>query len=247
MNNQHISEEIGKLIGKIQKDWDRAEVSGRKISRIDRDILITRIRQLYDLISDLESVTANQPGREAQQHEPQESGAFAFPEDKPESDSDKPAKTPDEKPHADSGQLYDNKKKPKPEQPQELPQKNGSNQPLNSKLDPPSKAAVDLFTPSKTLLDVYKTNHDNSVAAKIKQHRIEDIRSAIGLNDKFLMINHIFDGEMSKYNQSIDKLNSFDHFHDALQYIDELRLKAKGEESQTAMNKLLEIVKRKFH
>ena len=256
-NKKSTGEEIGKLIDKLWKDWARADVNENRISRIDKDIIISHLRELYDLVYDLE--TTAQAGHESSKEIPD----YAAKEEKEENppsppgmaSSGLPTKQQDDnsnslqedsRPEAPADKAPDQQVKPdKPEE--QSSYHPGGRDLLNNKIDSKSKATVDLFTPSKTLSDVYKSDHDNSLAAKINQHRIEDIRSAIGLNDKFLMINHIFGGEMSRYNQAIDKLNQFEHFHEALQFVDELRTGANHGEKQAACNKLLDIVKRKFH
>lgn len=50
-------------------------------------------------------------------------------------------------------------------------------------------------------------------------NRITDIRKAIGLNDKFLMINDLFAGDVSKYEDTIDTLNEFEDLDECMIYI----------------------------
>ena len=50
-------------------------------------------------------------------------------------------------------------------------------------------------------------------------NRITDIRKAIGLNDKFLMIKDLFDGDAQRYENTIDTLNEFDDLDECMIYI----------------------------
>lgn len=50
-------------------------------------------------------------------------------------------------------------------------------------------------------------------------NRIADIRKAIGLNDKFLMIRDLFDGDAKLYEQTITRLNEFDDLDECMIYI----------------------------
>lgn len=55
---------------------------------------------------------------------------------------------------------------------------------------------------------------ENTVAARLRRTPIEDLRKAIGLNQKFQFINDIFKGDSTAYNLLIDEVNSassFDH------------------------------------
>lgn len=50
-------------------------------------------------------------------------------------------------------------------------------------------------------------------------NRITDLRKAIGLNDKFLMIKDLFGGDAAQYEATIDALNEFDDLDDCMIYI----------------------------
>lgn len=50
-------------------------------------------------------------------------------------------------------------------------------------------------------------------------NRISDLRKAIGLNDKFLMIRDLFDGDAARYEDTIDTLNEFDDLDECMIYI----------------------------
>ena len=52
-------------------------------------------------------------------------------------------------------------------------------------------------------------------------NRISDLRKAIGINDKFLMIKDLFGGNADLYNTTIDRLNAFDDLDDCMIYIAE--------------------------
>ena len=50
-------------------------------------------------------------------------------------------------------------------------------------------------------------------------NRITDLRKAIGLNDKFLMIRDLFGGDAARYEDTIDTLNEFDDLDECMIYI----------------------------
>ncbi len=108
------------------------------------------------------------------------------------------------------------------------------------------KSTIDLFTAPKTIADTFKNTGDNSYAALMRKNPINDIKTAIGINEKFLFINTIFDGEISLYNKVIDRLNELPDFYLALHFIDELKANYEKETNKDAFVKLLEIVKRKY-
>ena len=90
-------------------------------------------------------------------------------------------------------------------------------------------APIDM-EPATTLGDVMAQNTQtlaDTIAAptalgeEISHQGIRSLRQGIGLNDKFLMIRDLFDGDADAYNETIDALDSFDDFDDCLIYIAE--------------------------
>lgn len=93
----------------------------------------------------------------------------------------------------------------------------------------PAVAPIDM-EPTTTLGDVMAQNTQtlaDTIAAptalgeEISHQGIRSLRQGIGLNDKFLMIRDLFDGDADAYNETIDALDSFDDFDDCLIYIAE--------------------------
>ena len=50
---------------------------------------------------------------------------------------------------------------------------------------------------------------------------VADLRRAIGINDKFLLIRDLFGGDGEAYEQAIGTLNAFDDFDECMIYIAE--------------------------
>jgi hypothetical protein len=72
------------------------------------------------------------------------------------------------------------------------------------------------------------------------------LKTMIGINDKFMMINELFDGNLRDYNEAIETLNGFDILRDALNYLDLLRRKNIWEMKSGTVMKLKEIIEKKF-
>jgi hypothetical protein len=84
------------------------------------------------------------------------------------------------------------------------------------------------------------------LADKYQHDSLNDLRSAIGINDKFLLVNELFGGSMEKYNKSIDNLNDLKTLNGALVYMNELRVELQWNSNNEAYKRLLELVHRKF-
>ncbi len=52
------------------------------------------------------------------------------------------------------------------------------------------------------------TKEDKSIAEKLQQDPLTDLKKSIGINEKFAFINELFDGNLEGYNAAIDKLNN---------------------------------------
>ena len=85
-----------------------------------------------------------------------------------------------------------------------------------------------------------------TLADKLQHDSLNDLRSAIGINDKFLFVNELFGGSMEKYNKSIDNLNDLKTLNGALVYMNELRIELQWNSNNEAYKRLLDLVHHKF-
>lgn len=88
---------------------------------------------------------------------------------------------------------------------------------------------------------------DDSLAQKLRKTPIDDLRKAIGLNQKFLLINELFGGDADTYNASVDQLNGSSNFSEASNWIDaELRGQFEWDNESTTVQEFLDLVERRF-
>ena len=72
----------------------------------------------------------------------------------------------------------------------------------------------------QTLADTIVPPRD--MASELRRSEpVTDLRRAIGINDKFLMIRDLFDGDARAYEAALDKLDAFGDFDDCMIYIAE--------------------------
>lgn len=88
--------------------------------------------------------------------------------------------------------------------------------------------------------------NDNSLAAKFQQAPVRDLKSVIGINDKFLFVNELFGGSMEKYNKSVDNLNDLKTLNGAMIYLNELKIELQWNSSNEAYQKFKNLVSHKF-
>ena len=79
----------------------------------------------------------------------------------------------------------------------------------------PQRIADVLGSGRKVLGDVSQ----NEAMPTPPMSKISDLRKAIGINDKFIMLRDLFAGNEAQYNTTIDALNSFTNLDDCMIYI----------------------------
>ncbi|MDB9932522.1 hypothetical protein N8289_00270 [Flavobacteriales bacterium] len=86
-----------------------------------------------------------------------------------------------------------------------------------------------------------------SVAEKMTNTKIEDLRKAIALNQKFLFMKDLFSGEKSAYDEAIDKLNSCHTIQEAKSFLaSEVENKYNWEQETPAVEQFNNLLERKF-
>jgi len=84
---------------------------------------------------------------------------------------------------------------------------------------------------------------EGDISSVIKSRPVGDLTEAIGINDKFLFIREIFNGDQLSYNEAIAKLNKVDNLADAKAVI--MSYTGEGDANE-AVTQLLDLVKRKL-
>lgn len=85
-------------------------------------------------------------------------------------------------------------------------------------------------------------------AQKMQSTPIENLASAIGVNDRYLYISELFRGDESMYERSIITLNKFSNFHDAHAWSErELRLKLGWDTQNQITRQFEQLIKRRFN
>lgn len=85
------------------------------------------------------------------------------------------------------------------------------------------KSISDLYAEKKdnggvTLNDRYKSQ-GKEIADTLKHTPIKDLKSYIGLNKRVNFINRLFNGAEQQYDDAISQLDNFASYHDALKYV----------------------------
>ena len=106
---------------------------------------------------------------------------------------------------------------------------------------------LDLFTSEPiTFNEKLKEAREQSLGPRFKQPNPGDIKSIININDKFLFINELFDGDYKEYTHTIEIFNNFDDKGEAFEFLDSLLKNNLWNSTSPAFLKLKEILEKRF-
>ena len=105
---------------------------------------------------------------------------------------------------------------------------------------------LDLFTSETTAFsDKLKEAREQSLGPRFRQST-GDIKSLININEKFLFINELFDGDYKEYSNIIETFNTFSEKGEAFDFLDTLLKNNLWNSTSAAFLKLKEIVEKRF-
>lgn len=84
------------------------------------------------------------------------------------------------------------------------------------------------------------------IAPAIQKKVLPDLKSAMGINDKFQFTNELFKGNMQEFNIAIEQLNAADTLASALNYLKSMQPLYGWDEENEAFKRLLNIISRRY-
>ncbi|MCX6247210.1 MAG: hypothetical protein NTW10_05715 [Bacteroidetes bacterium] len=106
---------------------------------------------------------------------------------------------------------------------------------------------IDLFsTESSDFTEKLKETREKSYASERISSQKKELKASISINEKFLFINELFDGNLREYNITIETLSGFKDLREALDFLDLLRIKNLWESDSMAFKRIRELVEKQF-
>jgi hypothetical protein len=103
---------------------------------------------------------------------------------------------------------------------------------------PIKPATIDLFAEEEPVYNMTLDTPSPSSHPSPSSPTSPQLKSLIGINDKFLFINELFDGNLKEYNEAIETLSGFKDSRAAMEFLNLLREKNMWETSSRAFVKL---------
>ncbi len=107
---------------------------------------------------------------------------------------------------------------------------------------------ADQFKDGQSVADkIAKSRLEKSVADKMQHKPVHDLKDAIGINEKFLFINELFDGNLQDYSEAVNKLNSSGDLKTAENMLNEdLAIRFNWREDSIHVKNFKDLVERRF-
>lgn len=240
MKNNVNFKQIEKVLDELSKLIKNQKTDKKQISQLDIDLAKEKVRKIYDVllnISFTEEVTTSPSNNENEENQ---------------------TVVIKSEPEVEMTRIETNVKIEEGEDPG-VTKKKDQEKPVIEKTDQDeivkkasAPGSIDLFSDPKrdekvSVVDKISENQQSeSVAEKIQKDKTTSLKLAIGINDKFYFINELFDGNMKEYNDTIDKLDSFETLNDAYEYLNSLIEKYKWAKDLDAYIQLVGFIDKKL-
>ena len=216
-----------------------------QIHPLDIDLALSKVRNLYDLLLTIHPQTTYNP---EYQNKETEKKSLAEEKNEPAPLIEKEKSEPTKKPEEEKREfVIEEPPKPKEKLKEEKPpieeETSNSSQKKETQQEG-SPIVADKFQSRKFIHDnMAQKKSKKDVSSKMQSKPIQDIASAISLNDKFIFIRELFNGNKEQYLETIQVLNNFDTYENALSFLQE---NFDWDEENPNFERLIELVKRKF-
>ncbi|MDY6801065.1 MAG: hypothetical protein SVU94_07550 [Bacteroidota bacterium] len=240
-------EKINNLLKDIQ---DLYAIANRleheeQIHPLDIDLALSKVRNLYDLLLTIHPQTAYKF-----EYQNKKTEKKSLPEEKnePISTIEKEKPEPTEKTKEEKREFVIEEPSKSIEKFKEekssIEEESSNSLKKKEKQQEGSPIVADKFQSKKFIHDnMAQKKPKKDVSTKMQSKPIQDIASAISLNDKFIFIRELFKGDKEQYLETIQILNNFDTYENALKFLNE---NFDWEAEDPNFERLKELVKRKF-
>lgn len=266
-SENNIVLEMKRLLGRMMVQVDYMYRNDREMSRLDLDIMMERTREFYELLCDYQSdkvanVVAKHDSTDVEINEGGEliNRDVEFEIETPENDdNDKELNFEEngEEVVESIEETVDNQEETSADVEENPVEENPADE--NNEIVAEDEDEEDwededdevfrVETPKEEENPVEEKPaepEDNSLAAKLTRAHVDDIRMALGINDKVMIINDLFNGSVDRYNKSIDALNDFPTLSGARVYMSELQIELQWDTECQSYKMLNDLVERRF-
>jgi hypothetical protein len=103
-----------------------------------------------------------------------------------------------------------------------------------------------IFEKAASLYDKIAKPAEKTVANQATRQPISNIKSTIGINEKFAYLKDLFKNNVNEYNEALDKLNNFENYGEAEDYFQELKSKYSWDPESKSFQGLADLLNRRY-
>ena len=198
-------QDIEKLVGNIG--------NSKEASAIDLDLALSKLRNVYEILTMIKAdrlhELVNEPSAE------EESSTELKIEQEPE-----PGPEPEPKTEVADAPAPEPEPKPEPEpEPEPAPTKEPGADSATESADP--SILAEKFSAESSINENLAGKLGNEKDAKLMGQAIDNISRNIGINDRFLIIRELFDGDSDRFTMLVNELDSAENYQAAKDILDE--------------------------
>lgn len=240
---------------KINRLFKSMEMDAEHISRIERDLMLSYIQQLYELFLDANAA----PSKSTKSYDapPAAPKKEIKPEPTPrEQPSYTPPPRPESRPMDPPEEVSSPYSPPPPPPREETPPSPPPRQEETPREPPRQQAPQPVYTPSSNRGDddevdtLFEQEQARELADKLGSAPLSDLTRAFSINDRLYFINELFGRDQQNFVDTLRRLNELRSFDEAKQYLaQEVARKydwTKKEKKATA-KAFIKTVRRKFN
>lgn len=240
VNKEILKDEIQWLLEAIDEQFDAIKSYDRMIPQIEFDIIMENIRKVYQNLHMLQNT--EDPYSYFEDKIREESLVKSMVTDKANAETfiqTAPELIPEPVFKIQTGEPETVEKEVEPE-----PQL--KKRPVRIQVQEPT-SDLNIFSDAGSgFTDKLKEAREKSFGHRGHQVKSDDLKASININEKFLIINELFGGNLRDYNETIEKFNGFQDIKMAMEYLDLLRKKNVWDSGSGVFCRLKELVENKF-
>lgn len=234
-------------------------LDSKQSSLIDLDLSLEKVRRLYENISTLKleklSKSSFNTDNSTEQHteeitieEQIDQEALKLMEEKEVSEISTPVENAEEKPQEKLEPIEDVIEEPVEksiaEPVEEVTNITETTAPNTKDTNTDVNAVLANQINEKTSLNDILANikSDNDLASQLQKSPIQDLKTAISINDKIWFTRELFDGDNDKYLSSLEQINNAKSIEEAIAFADTFR----WDKKETSTKRFLELIYRRF-
>jgi len=258
MNRHSIHQQIDSLLKIIRDQHDHLKNHSSSIPQVEIDFMVQNLRQLYEAalmlnhtnaLTSLDEVKTAVTQKILAEKRSLEMKRIDEPQHKHEEESVTAENSEPAAPiHHSMNEVIATvgSAAPAPEEKTEKPAKKKSMHDVNTRFE--DKPTIgDRFGSEESIhRKIAGKTTSKTVADKLHRNPITDLKSAIGINEKFLFVNQLFEGNLQQYSAAIEKINTVQDLQAARQIAADLAGQMNWDDNNEHVKNFMELLERRF-